>query len=68
MYRYGSGGRGQMIANGQDNYGGPRQIADKPWEASGAQASSRRLQPPMHPPAGPMQNGPGILAAVGQQV
>ncbi len=57
-----------MIANGHDNHGGPRQIADRPWEASGVQGSARRPEPFRQPPPGAMQNGPGILAAVGQQV
>lgn len=61
--------RGQMIANGHDNYNGPRQIADRPWEGSSMQGGPRRPQPPsQHPSGGPMQNGTGILAAVGQQV
>lgn len=66
--RHGGGGRGQMIANGHDNYNGPRQIADRPWEGFSMQGGPRRPQPPSQPPpGGPMQNGTGILAAVGQQ-
>ena len=70
--RYGSGGRGHMIGNGQDGgHGGPRQLMDRPWEDQGHYTQdlpARRPQPPHQPPKGPMQNGTNILAAVGQQV
>lgn len=72
--RYGGGGRGHMISNGQEGYGGPRQLMDRPWEEQrmqggpGSRRTDGRTQPPSQQHAGPMQNGTNILAAVGQQV
>ena len=67
------GGRGQLLSNGPDQ-DGPKQIADRPWDASGGQGPSGRPQPPSRPPPSGLQNlsgnqnRPSILAAVGQQV
>ena len=74
MCRYGGGGRGHMISNEQEGYGGPRQLMDRPWEEQrmqggpGSRRTDGRTQPPSQQHVGPMQNGTNILAAVGQQV
>ena len=74
MCRYGGGGRGHMISNGQEGYGGPRQLMDRPWEEQrmqggpGSRRTDGQMQPPSQQHVGPMQNGTNILAAVGQQV
>lgn len=67
--RYGGGGRGQMITNGHDGYGGPRQLMNRPWEDHNMQGPPIRQgpQPPSQPPGRPTPGGPNILAAVGQQ-
>ena len=58
-----------MISNGQEGYGGPRQLMDRPWEEQTMQdAPGRRSQPQSQQHGRPMQNGTNILAAVGQQV
>ena len=63
-----------MLSNGQEGYGGPRQLMDRPWEEQrmqggpGSRRTDGRTQPPSQQHVGPMQNGTNILAAVGQQV
>ena len=58
-----------MIANGQDGYGAPRQLMDRPWDEQHMHnLPAGRPQPPRQPPPGAMQNGTNILAAVGQEV
>lgn len=66
------GGRGQLLSNNPDQ-AGPKQIADRPWDAPGGQGLLGQPQPaPQPPPSGSQnlsgnQNRPSILAAVGQQ-
>lgn len=63
-----------MISNGQEGYGGLRQLMDRPWEEQrmqggpGSRRTDGRIQPLGQQHVGPMQNGTNILAAVGQQV
>ena len=63
-----------MISNGQEGYGAPRQLMDRPWEEQrmqggpGSRRTDGRTQATSQQHVGPTQNGTNILAAVGQQV